>query len=90
MDYTYWVKINGIKLRKGQNTLYVSGIFAHNNSNFGNFLWGAGMNALGFGEGFTKFAANIHNLFSPLYGFSFKHDSTDDQLSIHLGYQRKP
>ncbi|MEE3486253.1 MAG: RHS repeat-associated core domain-containing protein, partial [Bacteroidales bacterium] len=68
------------------HTLYItktkSGYYAHNDHNFGNFLWGAGMKALGFNESTAKLGADIFAI--------RKHgelDSKDDQLSIKLGYE---
>ena len=74
------------------NTLYItkteSGYYAHNNHNFGNFLWGAGMAALGFNESTVRMAAHANN-----FGKDGHHrgtlDSADDQLSIKLGYEWK-
>lgn len=68
------------------NELYItntkSGYYAHNDHNFGNFLWGAGMNALGFREYTARLGAHI---------FALKKegelDSSDDQLSIKLGFE---
>lgn len=41
-----------------------SGLFAHNNYNFGNFLWGAGAKALGFSEVVARFGENYNYFFN--------------------------
>ncbi|WPQ66303.1 hypothetical protein SIO70_15690 [Chitinophaga sancti] len=73
------------RLRDGY--LYITstqtGTYAHNRFNFGNFLWGAGANKLGFGERMAKFGANANNILT--HGFEL--DSDDDQFSIHLGFE---
>ncbi|MFV8354993.1 DUF6443 domain-containing protein [Flavobacterium sp. XS1P32] len=74
------------------STLFVTmteyGNVAHNNYNFGNFLWGAGANALGIPETIGRAGAHYNNFFNDQ---NHKHtfDSKDDQFSIHLGYQWK-
>jgi len=70
------------------NALYItkteSGYYAHNDHNFGNFLWAAGMKALGFSETTAKVGAHIFAI-----GKHGELDSKDDQLSIKLGYEWK-
>lgn len=63
-----------------------SGNVAHNNYNFGNFLWGAGANALGFWEGTARLGAHWNNYRNDPKNKG-KLDSTDDQYSIHLGFE---
>jgi RHS repeat-associated protein len=84
MDYIESAHLNGEQLQ--ENTFYLNGMFAQNYQNFGNFLWGAGMNALGFSETFARLGAEIHNFFSPIYSERFTLDSSDDQFSIQLGF----
>ena len=74
------------------STLYVTmtdtGNVAHNNYNFGNFLWGAAANALGVPETVGRSAAHYNNYFNdPNHKYTL--DSKDDQFSIHLGYEWK-
>jgi len=85
MDYVSEAVYQGKKGLYSEN-MYVSGMFAFNNKNFGNFLWGAGMNALGFGHITASMAAHVHNIFELGLGFRFVFDSRDDQFSIYLGY----
>jgi RHS repeat-associated protein len=96
MDYVVngTIDINGKKEKISSGNLYVtkgkSGYTGHNDSNFGNFLWGAGAKALGFSKTTARIGAHINNFFSdgpnrtlPYYKRSF--DSKDDQRSISLG-----
>jgi RHS repeat-associated protein len=90
MDYA--LKANLFKGYEGlpDGRLYLtetkSGAFAHNNKNFGNFLWGAGASRLGFSEGVAKMGAHYNNYFKdPVHKGTM--DSKDDQKSIHLGYE---
>lgn len=74
------------------NSLFVTNIaeryVAHNTYNFGNFLWGAGAATLGIPMPIAQFGAHIYSLFfDPYHKGQF--DSSDDQLSIKLGYQWK-
>jgi RHS repeat-associated protein len=60
--------------------------YAHNHMNFGNFLWGAAGNSLGFSKLTLKAAAHYNSLMnSPTNGYSPQLDSKDDQLSIGRG-----
>ncbi len=90
MDYVVTAKINidDQKQPISSSKLYVtqteSGAVAHNNKNFGNFLWGAGARTLGFSLITSKIGAHYAN--------NKKHgglDSKDDQYSIGLGYRWK-
>ena len=90
MDYVVTAKINidDQKQPISSSNLYVtqteSGAVAHNNYNFGNFLWGAGARTLGFSLITSKIGAHYANI--------KKHgglDSKDDQYSIGLGYRWK-
>jgi len=71
-------------------TLYVTktkkdGYVAHNGYNFGNFLWGAGANALGVPMSLARFGAHLNNFFNdPKYKGHL--DSKDDQYSIKAGF----
>jgi hypothetical protein len=96
MDYviTASVEIDGknIRLANSGNTLFItstkSGEVAHNNYNFGNFLWGAGAKSLGIPKFAAKLGAHYNNYFNdPKH--SGKLDSKDDQYSISLGYEWK-
>jgi hypothetical protein len=68
MDYLITAKLDN-KARPGipDRALYLtetkSGAIAHNNKNFGNFLWGAGASRLGFSEGVAKMGAHYNNYF---------------------------
>ncbi len=94
MDYviTARIKINGQKQPISSNKLYItttkSGKVAHNNYNFGNFLWGAGAKSLGIPKFTAKLGAHYNSYFNDP-----KHkgmlDSKDDQYSISLGYEWK-
>ncbi len=74
------------------STLFVSntesGLVAHNNYNFGNFLWGAGAKALGFSETVAKAGANWNNFWHDKIS-KFHLDSKDDQFSISIGFEWK-
>lgn len=62
------------------------GYVAHNSYNFGNFLWGAGMNELGFNFGDAVIAAHWNNYYhDPISRGQL--DSPDDQYSIKCGYK---
>ncbi len=61
------------------------GYIAHNNYNFGNFLWGAGMNNLGFNLELTVEAAHYNNYYHDIKRGVL--DSPDDQFSIKCGYK---
>ncbi len=87
MDYTGNGR-NNIDI--SPTTLYItqtrSGNFAHNAYNFGNFLWGAGANALGISEEMARIGAHVNNyLWDPKHKGTW--DSKDDQFSIILGYE---
>jgi len=90
MDYvvTVTLSIEGVKQHIRADKLYItqtaSGVVAHNNYNFGNFLWGAGASKLGFSKFTTKLGAHINSLRDPHYR---RLDSKDDQYSIGLGYE---
>ena len=76
------------------STLFVtnteSGLVAHNNYNFGNFLWGAGANALGFSEMVARAGAHWNNFKNDTISKGSL-DSKDDQFSISLGFEwQKP
>ncbi|MCX6180582.1 MAG: hypothetical protein NT150_01465, partial [Bacteroidetes bacterium] len=60
--------------------------YAHNHMNFGNFLWAAAGNSLGF-SGVTLSAAAHYNsvMNSETNGYGAQLDSKDDQLSISRG-----
>lgn len=90
MDYVVTAKplINGVEQPISADKLYItqtaSGAVAHNNYNFGNFLWGAGAGKLGFSKLTAKIGAHINSLRDPHYK---RLDSRDDQYSIGLGYK---
>ena len=90
MDYVVTAKplIDGIEQPISADKLYItqtaSGAVAHNNYNFGNFLWGAGAGKLGFSKLIVKLGAHINSLRDPHYR---RLDSQDDQYSIGLGYK---
>lgn len=70
-----------------RGTYYVShtpqeGAIAHDNYNFGNFLWGAAAQAVGVPLWIAKLGAHINNMKFT----KGKPDSPDDQLSISAGY----
>ena len=94
MDYvvTAKVEIEGQKQPISSNTLYIttaeSGKVAHNNYNFGNFLWGAGAKSLGIPKFAAKLGAHYNNYFNDP-NHRGKLDSRDDQYSISLGYEWK-
>jgi hypothetical protein len=89
MDYAgggeHFIDTNGA-------TFYItktkSGTVAHNGYNYGNFLWGAGANALGIPEWMAKLGAHYNNYVNDPY-HKGKLDSKDDQYSIGLGYEWK-
>lgn len=89
MDYvvTAQPEINGSKQPIRSDRLYItntkSGAVAHNSYNFGNFLWGAGANKLGFSLPVARIGAHLNSLKDPHYKSL---DSKDDQKSIRLGF----
>ena len=63
----------------------VEGNVAHNNYNYGNFLWGATADELGIPLFLARLGAHINNFFlSPDTKGGF--DTKDDQFSIRAGY----
>lgn len=71
----------------GRGTYYVShtaeeGALAHDNYNFGNFLWGAAAQAVGVPLWIARLGAHLNNMKFA----KGKPDSPDDQLSISAGY----
>ena len=69
-----------------KGTFYVSrtdkeGLLAHNNFNFGNFLWGAAARAVGVPLWIAKIGSHINNI-----KHTGEKDSPDDILSISAGY----
>ena len=82
------VTIGGSKqgLDETLGTLYVTqnsaGNIAHNGYNYGNFLWGAAMKALGISPGLAKFGAHLDSIKN-----NGEFDSKDDQYSIKTGYE---
>ena len=84
MDYTY----TGVRPIKDKNpySLYLtkvgSQIVAHNASNLGNFMWGAGMQKLGFSKNWLKIGANLDAMFN-----EWRLDSDDDKKSYLLGFK---
>ncbi|MCB8999524.1 MAG: hypothetical protein H6540_05585 [Bacteroidales bacterium] len=87
MDHLATAKVNGKTLN--DKTLYItdtkSGKVAHNEYNYGNFLWGASMKGLGFNRATARFGAHVNNFVSGSH--RFRPDSRDDQRSIKLGYE---
>ena len=60
----------------------------HNLMNFGNYLWSATGQVVGFGLGALKFGANINSLMnSKTNSYSPQFDSRDDLRSIKQGYK---
>ena len=72
-----------------KNVLFITNVggerIAHNNSNFGNFLWGAGVNRLGIPHSIAKFGAHVFTYFKSFW--AGEPDSKDDQFSIKQGYE---
>lgn len=62
------------------------GCLAHNNYNFGNFLWGAAMNCLDIPLDEAVIAAHGNNYYNDPVSKG-KLDSPDDQRSIRAGYK---
>ena len=66
----------------------VEGNVAHNNYNYGNFLWGATARELGIPLFLTRLGSHFNNFFlSPDTKGTF--DTKDDQFSIRTGYHWK-
>jgi RHS repeat-associated protein len=92
MDYivTAQPEIDGQKQPIRSDKLYMTntedGQVAHNNYNFGNFLWGAGGRSLGFSLLTLRIGAHANSLRDPHHK---QLDSKDDQYSIGLGYKWK-
>ena len=82
------IDFDDINRRNGNwndHTLYIPMVpgkkYAHNASNLGNFLWGAAMYKMGINIKDAIIGANLHALWS-----HWELDSSDDRLSILLGY----
>ena len=90
MDYVITGKYNGSEIINYENYLFLTDVngkkVAHNNYNFGNFLWGAGISALGIPYFAAKVGSNLNNFLNDPYS-KWHFDSKDDQLSIKLGFQ---
>ena len=90
MDYVVTARpeIDNVKQPVRSDRLYLtqteSGPVAHNNYNFGNFLWGAGAQKLGFSLPVARTGAHINSLKDKHYK---QLDSKDEQNSIKLGYK---
>jgi hypothetical protein len=101
MDY-----INKLNLADGtelkRNTFYLTDDnVAKNNQDYGNYLWGAAMNTIGFTKHFTSFAANVYSLIftnidnkgNPdyekvnFYQIKKRLDSEADQRAIKSGWE---
>ena len=90
LDFVVTAKPCGLN----SSTLYLTKVSdeltAHNNYNFGNFLWGASTNVLGIPKFIATAAAHINNFFkdsnnATLPYYKRKLDSKNDQKSINLG-----
>jgi RHS repeat-associated protein len=64
--------------------IFLTGDYAHNQSNFGNFLYGAAGYGLGYSKPELLLGAHYNSLFNE-NGYPSQFDSSDDQLSIKLG-----
>jgi hypothetical protein len=89
-DFVISSQIEGNGNGLSDNTLYIpigsKYAVAHNNYNFGNFLWGAAASALGVPEGLAKAGAHYNNYMSDPTSKG-RLDSADDQLSIGEGFK---
>jgi len=66
--------------------LFLTGDVAHNQMNFGNFLFGAAGYSLGYSKPELLLGAHYNSLFNPsTNGYPSQFDSSDDQWSIQLG-----
>ena len=92
LDYVVTADQHGLN----PSTLYLTEVdgenVAHNNYNFGNFLWGASTKELGVVSIVARGAAHINNFFNDCENvtrkfWERKFDSKDDQRSIQLGIQ---
>ena len=77
-NYLYITKVNGMMI-------------AHNNYNFGNFMWGASANSLNVDLSLALLGAHLNNYFNDERNvgkawYQRDFDSKDDQLSISLGW----
>ena len=90
MDYVINGQINNVPIVLYEDYLFITDTqgqkYAHNTYNFGNFLWGAGADALGIPYFMVKIGSNINNYLNDPYSKG-QLDSKDDQLSIKLGFQ---
>lgn len=61
--------------------------YAHDSSNFGNFLWGRAMASMGIYYPEAVIGSHFHNLFYSIVNtHTIEFDSLDDQKSILMGY----
>ena len=68
------------------NTIFLVEGLAHNQNNFGNFLFGASGRAMQFTETELSLGAHYNSVMNPsTNGYSSQLDSSDDQLSISSG-----
>ena len=74
---------------KTYKSIYLVDGVAHNPANFGNFLYGAACEALGFSLLVTELGAHYNSRFgnADKNGYAHQWDSKDDQLSIKCGYR---
>ncbi|MFW6225206.1 MAG: hypothetical protein ACOC4B_02975, partial [Bacteroidota bacterium] len=96
---SYYLGDEKIAVGLPSNKLYITKVndkmIAHNNYNFGNFMWGASANALDVSLWLTLLGAHINNYLNDINNngkswYKRDFDSKDDQLSITLGwYWRK-
>lgn len=65
-----------------------TGEYAHNQMNFGNFMFGLSGQSQGFSLGELQYGAEYNSLFnSTTNGYEGQFDSRDDQFSIGKGYE---
>jgi RHS repeat-associated protein len=73
-------------LGKPSSMIFLTGKYAHNQMNFGNFLFGAAGYGLGYSKPELLLGAHWNSLFnSETNGYPSQFDSSDDQFSIQLG-----
>ena len=68
--------------------IFLVGNVAHNQMNFGNFIFGASGQAMGFTQIELRAGAHYNSLTAPeSNGYERQWDSSDDQFSIKQGFQ---
>lgn len=94
MDFSYtqiprvYPQASTDPLNQPSPLIFLVGDVAHNQMNFGNFMFGASGQAMGFTQLELRAGAHYNSLTAPeTNGYERQWDSSDDQFSIKKGFQ---